>query len=157
MAIVVGPTPPMRGSYPPEDRKRTAMFRIRRIQDGAQPEDAATIAQVQEILRTQFPAVDAATVEALDCEAGAACLRGLPSELGAPAFMRIDLDKKIVAGPKRSTPIVSMERNAESLLLQGTEIGYGWTLAVDTKQGTMAATLVNREGAFVLFGSCTPL
>jgi acetoin utilization deacetylase AcuC-like enzyme/GNAT superfamily N-acetyltransferase len=41
------------------------MFRIRRIQDGAQPEDAATIAQVQEILRTQFPAVDAATVDAL--------------------------------------------------------------------------------------------
>jgi hypothetical protein len=98
-----------------------------------------------------------ATVEALDCEAGASCLRGLPAEMGAPPFMRIDLDKKVVAGPRRSTPIVSMERNADSLLLQGTEIGYGWTLAVDTRQGTMAATLVNREGAFVLFGSCTPL
>jgi hypothetical protein len=98
-----------------------------------------------------------ATVEALDCEAGSSCLRGLPSEMGAPPFMRIDLDKKVVAGPRRSTPIVSMERNADSLLLQGTEIGYGWTLAVDTRQGTMAATLVNREGAFVLFGSCTPL
>ena len=98
-----------------------------------------------------------ATVEALDCEAGASCLRGLPSEMGAPTFMRIDLDKKVISGPRRSTPIMSMEKNADGLLLQGTEIGYGWALAIDIVQGTMAATLVNREGAFVLFGSCTPL
>ena len=98
-----------------------------------------------------------ATVEAMDCEPGAACVRGLPSVIGAPAFMRIDLANKTIAGAKRSTPIVSIEQNAENLLLQGTEIGYGWTLAVDVKQGTMAATLVNGEGAFVLFGSCTPM
>jgi hypothetical protein len=98
-----------------------------------------------------------ATVEALDCEAGAACFKGRPADMGAPAFMRIDLAAKTVAGSQRTTPIVSMQQNAGSLLLQGTEAGYGWTLAVDTEQGTMSATLVNREGAFVLFGSCTPM
>jgi hypothetical protein len=97
-----------------------------------------------------------ATVEALDCEAGASCFKGRPSEIGAPAFMRIDLEKMVIAGPSRSTPIVSMEKSVEGLLLQGTEVGYGWTLAVNTREGTMTATLVNREGAFVLFGSCTP-
>jgi hypothetical protein len=50
-----------------------------------------------------------------------------------------------------------MQRSADGLILQGTEAGYGWTLAVDIQQGTMSATLVNREGAFVLFGSCTPM
>ena len=98
-----------------------------------------------------------ATVEALDCEAGTACFKARPAEIGAPAFMRIDLEKKSIAGPQRTTPIMYIERNSHSLVLQGTETGYGWTLALDTQQGTMAATLVNREGAFVLFGSCTPL
>jgi hypothetical protein len=98
-----------------------------------------------------------ATVEALDCEAGAACFKGRPADLGAPPFMRIDLANKSIAGAKRSTPIVSMQQNAGILLLQGTEAGFGWTLAVDTEQGTMSATLVNGEGAFVLFGSCTPM
>ena len=98
-----------------------------------------------------------ATVEALDCEAGAACFKGRPADLGAPPFMRIDLANKSIAGPQRTTPIVSMQREAGSLIMQGTEAGYGWTLAVDIEQGTMSATLVNREGAFVLFGSCTPM
>ena len=100
-----------------------------------------------------------ATVEAMDCEAGATCLKGLPSQIGAPSFMRIDLEQKTIAGPKRTTPIAFMEKNDESgqMLLQGTETGFGWTMAIDTKAGTMAATLVNRDGAFVLFGSCTPL
>jgi hypothetical protein len=98
-----------------------------------------------------------ATLEAIDCEPGAACFRGRPSEIGAPGFMRIDLEKGTIAGTNRSTPIVRMEKQADNLLLQGSEIGYGWTVAIDMKAGTMAATMVNRDGAFVLFGSCTPL
>ena len=100
-----------------------------------------------------------ATIEAMDCEAGSACVKGHPSEIGAPGFMRIDLEKKTVAGPQRTTPIQSIERRPDSsqMLLQGTETGFGWTLAVDTKAGTMAGSLVNGQGAFVLFGSCMPL
>jgi hypothetical protein len=98
-----------------------------------------------------------ATLEAMDCEPGAACLKGRPSEIGAPAFMRIDLEKGTIGGVHRTTPIVRMEKQADNVLLQGSEIGYGWTMAIDLKAGTMAATLVNRDGAFVLFGSCTPL
>jgi hypothetical protein len=98
-----------------------------------------------------------ATVEAMDCEPGAACFKGRPSEVGAPAFMRIDLEKGTIAGTHRSTPIVRMDKQADNLLLQGSEIGYGWTMVIDMKGGTMAATLVNRDGAFVLFGNCTPL
>lgn len=98
-----------------------------------------------------------ATVEAMDCESGASCLKGRPAEIGAPAFMRIDLERRTVAGTERTTPIANLEKRNDNVLLQGTESDFGWTMAIDTKAGTMTATLVNRDGAFVLFGSCAPL
>ena len=100
-----------------------------------------------------------AVAEAMDCEAGAACVKGGPVQMGAPGLLSIDLQNKRINGPKRTTPILFMEggRETPQILLQGTEIGYGWTLAIDTKSGAMAATLTNREGVFLLFGACTTL
>jgi hypothetical protein len=98
-----------------------------------------------------------ATVEAMDCVSGDDCTKGRPGDIGAPAFLRIDFAKKAIAGPKQSTPIVSMDNSDYQILLQGKEHGYAWTLALDQESGKMTATMVNREGVFVLFGSCTPL
>ena len=36
-------------------------------------------------------------------------------------------------------------------------MGYGWTIAIAENSGDMTLSLVNREGAFVLFGRCAPL
>jgi hypothetical protein len=98
-----------------------------------------------------------APVEAIDCAAGEECTKGRPDDVGAPNFLRIDFAQKVIVGPKQTTPIRFMDTSDGQILLQGTELGYGWTLALDQDSGTMTATLVNREGAFVLFGSCTPL
>jgi hypothetical protein len=49
-----------------------------------------------------------------------------------------------------------MEPGNGQLLLQGTELDYGWSIALDTKTGALSATLVNREDVFVMFGACTP-
>jgi hypothetical protein len=98
-----------------------------------------------------------APVEAIDCAAGAACTTGRPEDLGAPRFLRIDVAQKVIVGPQRTSPILFMDKSDDQLLLQGTELGYGWTLVLDQASGTLSATLVNREGAVVLFGSCTPL
>ena len=98
-----------------------------------------------------------APVEAMDCVAGAECIKGNPDDIGAPAFMRIDFAGKAIAGPGRTTPIKHMETAASQVLLQGTEVGYAWALALDRSSGKFSATLTNREGTFVLFGSCTPL
>jgi len=49
------------------------------------------------------------------------------------------------------------EKTDAQLLLQGTELGLGWTIALDQASGKISVTLVDREGAFVLFGACTPL
>jgi hypothetical protein len=97
-----------------------------------------------------------APVEAQDCAAGAGCAQGTPEEIGAPAFVRIDFTRKALVGPKRTAQIQSLERSDRQLLLQGTELGYGWTLALDQETGKIAITLVSREGVFVLFGACTP-
>lgn len=98
-----------------------------------------------------------ATVEAMDCASGEDCTKGRPDDIGAPAFLRIDFAKKSIGGPKRSTQILFIEKSEGQILLQGTELGHAWTLALDQMNGKMAVTLVDREGAFVLFGSCTPL
>ena len=98
-----------------------------------------------------------APVEAMDCTSREECTKGRPDDIGAPAFLRIDFAKKSIGGPKRSTQILFMEKSESQILLQGTELGHAWTLALDQMNGKMAVTLVDREGAFVLFGSCTPL
>jgi hypothetical protein len=98
-----------------------------------------------------------ATVQAMDCAVGQDCGRGLPDDIGAPAFMRIDFEKKTVTGTTRSSPVLFMEKSDQQLLLQGTELGYAWTIALDQAAGKMTVTLANHDGAFVLFGNCTPL
>jgi len=97
-----------------------------------------------------------APVEVLDCTVGSDCIKGTPDAIGAPAFMRIDFEKKAVLGPKRTSSILHMEKNDQQVLLQGTELGFAWTLIIDAR-GKMTSTLADRTGAFVLFGSCTTL
>ena len=98
-----------------------------------------------------------APVRAMDCAIGEQCVTGTPDEIGAPNFLRIDFDKKVVVGPQRTSPVMSADKNDKQILLQGNELGYAWTIALDQGNGKMVVTLVDRAGAFVLFGSCTPL
>lgn len=96
-----------------------------------------------------------ATVDARDCVRGEACFQG--EEVGAPEFLRVDFANKSIVGPKRTTPIMDMEKSDQQLLLQGRELGYAWVLALDPTTGRFTGTLTNTGGAFVLFGNCTPL
>lgn len=97
-----------------------------------------------------------ANVQAVECEPGStACTRGTPAELGAPMFLRIDFAGKRIVGPKQITPIRTMEKSAGQLLLQGSELGFGWTLALDTANGQITSTLVDRDGVIAMFGACT--
>ncbi len=97
-----------------------------------------------------------APVVAMDCTAGAPCQGGTPEEIGAPAFLRIDFAKKSVIGTKRNAPISSIEKSESQVLIQGTELGFGWAMAIDQQDGRMSASLTDRKGVFILFGECTP-
>ena len=97
-----------------------------------------------------------ATVDAHACDPGEACLRGLPDDIGVPRFMRIDFAAKTIAGPKRTTQIRYMDTGADQILMQGTELGYAWTVVLDKADGSMSMTLVSRDDTFAVFGYCTP-
>jgi len=98
-----------------------------------------------------------ATVSSMDCARGDDCASGLPEDIGAPAFMRLDFAKKAVVGPKTTSPMLLQENSAGQLLLQGREGNFGWTIVIEAETGEMSVTLVNHIHAYVLYGNCTPL
>lgn len=98
-----------------------------------------------------------ATQAALDCARGDDCAAGLPEEIGAPSFMRLDLAKKTVIGPQTTSEILLLDKSGKQLLLQGREAGFGWTIVVDQQSGELTVTLTNRNGAYVLYGACTEI
>jgi hypothetical protein len=97
------------------------------------------------------------SIEALDCDPGLTCERGIPEIMGAPQFLRIDFAKNEIAGPLRTTKIRSMEKDDDQIVLQGYEIGLGWTLAIDRVTGDMRITFAGSDASFIIFGACTPL
>jgi hypothetical protein len=97
-----------------------------------------------------------APVQAMECYAGEECKMGLPDAVGAPAFMRIDFTQRRVVGPKRSSAIESVTADETQLLLQGIELGHAWSMSLNHQTGKMVLSLVGKDVAFVLFGSCTP-
>ncbi|APA89180.1 hypothetical protein BJG93_19755 [Paraburkholderia sprentiae WSM5005] len=98
-----------------------------------------------------------ATIDAHACDPGIACARSLPADLGLPKFLTLDFDKRVVEGPARTTPMLSVNKDADQVLVLGNEMGFGWTLVVDSADGEMTLTIANRNDAFVLFGNCTTL
>lgn len=101
-----------------------------------------------------------ASIEALDCDPGMGCDRGIPEIMGAPQFLNINFAKNEIAGPFRSNKIRFMEKSEDQIVLQGYEIdlgGMGWTLALDRFTGNMKITLASWDATFIVFGACTPL
>jgi len=97
-----------------------------------------------------------APTEAMNCVSGEPCTSGRPIDFGVPAFLHIDVAKKTIGGPKRTTKIQIVEKSENQILLLGTELNIAWTLALNTTEGTIAGTLADRDGAVALFGACTP-
>ena len=96
-----------------------------------------------------------ASIEALDCDPGTECERGIPEIMGAPKFLRIDFAKNEISGTERTTKIRSIDKDDDQLILQGYELGLGWTLALDRATGNMRITFARWDASFIMFGSCT--
>jgi hypothetical protein len=95
------------------------------------------------------------SIEALDCDPGEACVRGIPELMGAPQFLRIDFAKNEIAGPLTTAKIRSMQKNDDQIVLQGFDIDMGWTLAINRVTGNMRITFAGGDAAFIIFGACT--
>lgn len=98
-----------------------------------------------------------ATMEAHSCDPGLMCNRSLPADIGAPKFLSVDFGKKVIIGPVHTTPMLSVNKDPNQVVIEGMEMGYGWTLVLDSGDGSMTLMIVNSQDAIVLFGNCTAL
>lgn len=110
-----------------------------------------------------------ASMEIMECVAGAECQRVTAEAIDAPNFLRVDLKKKQITvkrpnGRQQNSKIKSVAKQDEKLILQGVEDGrkelrdgLGWTVAIAEDSGKMVLTASGDEVAFVIFGACTPL
>jgi hypothetical protein len=115
---------------------------------------AAAPAVAEEAVDGSKPLI-CATLQAVSCTPGEECDRGLPESVGAPQFLRVDFEKKVVVGPKRTTPVLHQEADASQITLQGFELGMGWSLAIDRATGKAVITFASADEGIVIFTACT--
>ncbi len=103
-----------------------------------------------------------ASMEAHDCGPGEDCLKGTAESIDAPLFMRLDFEHKLARatranGEERTAKIGSMTQEEGALILQGVQLGLGWSMTIAQENGAMTLTAAGDRMAFVIIGACTPL
>ena len=94
------------------------------------------------------------------CSAQEECSSGSPGSVDIPQFFRIDLKKRIVIGEgasikQRTSKISNVDNGKSVLILQGTQLGRGWSAIINKSTGNMVVTASADNTAITLFGSCT--
>ncbi len=103
-----------------------------------------------------------ASMEAYDCGPGEDCLKGTAESIDAPQFIWLDFERKLTRatranGEERTAKIESLTQEEGKLILQGVQLGLGWSMTIAQESGAMALTAAGDRMAFVIFGACTPL
>lgn len=103
-----------------------------------------------------------ASVEAYDCGAGSECFKGTAESINAPQFIRLDFEQKLtratrLGGEERTAKIEKVTREEGKIILQGVQMGLGWSMTIAQESGAMVLTAAGEQVAFVIFGACTPL
>ena len=95
----------------------------------------------------------------IECRAGMDCLESSAEAIKIPQFIKIDLDEKkmsdaTVKDSTKSTSIKSMVRQEGDIILQGSEVGRGWSVIISEQTGKFSATISEDDFGFIIFGSC---
>jgi len=97
--------------------------------------------------------------DVVECDMAASCERVSPVMADVPAFIRVEFKKKRLAnvsGPERTTPIENVSQRDGMTILQGAQTGRAWSIVIDQVTGLLSASIADNEGAFAIFGACTP-
>jgi hypothetical protein len=92
-----------------------------------------------------------------DCLPGKTACSELKPESKIKPVLRIDFEKREVRSPFRTEllRVTNSTATDESLILQGGEqSGFAWSAIVKKKDGTFTVSIADREGAYVVFGTC---
>ena len=78
-----------------------------------------------------------------------------------PRFIRVDFATQQLSGVVEGEKVVSAIKNRQQLdgmlILQGTENGRAWSVAINEKSGAMTLTVSGDQVGFVVFGACMSL
>jgi hypothetical protein len=94
------------------------------------------------------------------CFESSDCVEVMPWELDMPQFIVVDLKKKTLSttkasGENRSTPIRTLQRDDQEIILQGVEAGRAFSFVIDELTGLLTVA-VARDGLSVsVYGACT--
>ena len=95
-----------------------------------------------------------AVASMFDCTREEGCERQVPDE--GDELWRINVEKRVVStvDGSRSSPITAVEHKDGQLLLQGSQNGWAWSLALYEETGRMSAGITDADGVIVLSGGC---
>ena len=100
-------------------------------------------------------------VHAAECWDDGECVTELPSNLGMPQFVEIDLAAKKLAttkasGVNRATSIEFLRRQDSMIVLQGFERGRAFSFVITEEDGRLTGAVATEGRAVSVFGACTP-
>ena len=96
--------------------------------------------------------------EPIQCESNGQCTRITIQSTRLPRFIRVDFATQQLSGVAEGEKIVTAIKNRQQLdgmlILQGSENGRGWSMAIDEKSSEMTLTVSGDQVGFVVFGAC---
>ena len=94
-----------------------------------------------------------------ECTADGKCERAAPQEgNNLPTFLRVDVKGGVLTandGSGRKTDIKASSVVGEQLMLQGIDNGKAWNMVIGSGTGRWGGSVVEDDGSFAIFGSCT--
>jgi hypothetical protein len=94
-----------------------------------------------------------------DCDTAARCERESLADANLPSSIHVQFSKKRLTGPggdERSTAIQNVQNLSGLTILQGAENGRAWSMVIDQSNGRLSASITDSDGAFSIFGACSP-
>jgi len=91
------------------------------------------------------------------CSEPSVCVRGNADTVGLPQVLNVDVGQRVISGAAtgRTIKIAWVNNDGGRLLIGGTELGGGWTMAVKQDSGAMSSAVIVRSGGFLMFGTCS--
>ena len=94
-----------------------------------------------------------------ECTADGKCERSAPQQANnLPTFLRVNVKGRTLNaddGSGRKTEIKASGVVDGQLMLQGIENGKAWNMVIGSETGRWGGSVVEDDGSFALFGSCT--
>jgi hypothetical protein len=94
------------------------------------------------------------------CFESSDCVDVMPWELDMPQFIVIDLKKKVLSttkasGENRSTPVRTLLRENQEIVLQGVEAGRAFSFVIDEATGLLTVAVASDGMSVSVYGACT--